>query len=451
MEDTYNKGTHDLKTPQQEKKTPSLLSIEQVANIEEAIKKNLNRRDLFMMNACVHCGICAKACHYYQSTSDPNLMPAMKLVTLRDTLRDHFGIISGSIRILRKRKPLDTRSLDKLFTAAFEECTLCGRCAITCPMGINVGKLMFTARTLLCSVQQLPSGLVDPVKAALSIGNFISMSTEDFVDSIEWIAEEMEDDVNEKGFSIPIDKKDKEVLYIPHPLEVRDFPFLLMNAITILHTAGEDYTFSSYGFDTVNYAYHQGNPDSMVQMVNRVLKARETLRAKKIVLAPCGHGYKVLRWDSEKHLGRSHPFPILTIVEQTANYLSAGRIKFEKDKIEGPVTFHDPCNIARCGGIIDPPRNILRALTSHFVEMEPHGALNYCCGGGGGLASTTAYRWHRIAMGKAKAEQIRKTGAKIVATSCFNCMTQIRDLNQEYDLGIEVKSIVELAANSLKR
>jgi Fe-S oxidoreductase len=80
--------------------------------------------------------------------------------------------------------------------------------------------------------------------------------------------------------------------------------------------------------------------------------------------------------------------------------------------------------------------------------MQPQGARNYCCGGGG-LASTGDYGQLRITMGKKKAEQIRQTGARVVATNCFNCMTQIRDLNKAYELNIEVKSIVELVAESL--
>jgi Fe-S oxidoreductase len=81
--------------------------------------------------------------------------------------------------------------------------------------------------------------------------------------------------------------------------------------------------------------------------------------------------------------------------------------------------------------------------------MHPHGARNYCCGGGGGLASTGDFGQLRIKAGKTKAEQIRQTGAKIVVTNCFNCMTQIRDLSKAYDLGIEVKSIVELTAEAI--
>jgi Fe-S oxidoreductase len=100
--------------------------------------------------------------------------------------------------------------------------------------------------------------------------------------------------------------------------------------------------------------------------------------------------------------------------------------------------------------VIEEPRRILKAVSSQFVEMNPHGVWNLCCGGGGGLAATADYGQKRIQVGKAKADQIRETGAKIVITNCYNCMTQIRELNKAYELGIEVKSIVELVAESLK-
>ena len=253
-----------------------------------------------------------------------------------------------------------------------------------------------------------------------------------------------------ESFSIPIDNENAEILYIPHPLEVRDFPFLLMYALKILHYAQEDYTVSSHGFDMVNYAYYQGNKSNMVTIAQRVLDARKKIQAKSIVLAPCGHGYRVLRWEVEKYRGQAvlSP-PVRTIVELVDRYIQEGRIQIEKDKFEGPITFHDPCNLGRRGGVIEAPRNVMKALTSDFVEMQPHGMRNFCCGGGGGLASTGSFGKVRSNAGKRKAEQIRQTGAKIVVTNCFNCLTQIRDLIKTYDLGIEVKSIVEVVSESL--
>ena len=416
-----------------------------------AVKKNLSRQIQFMLNSCVNCGLCAESCHYYCATNDSEVIPVNKFKKLSRILQTHFHPVKSRLPFLMKSARPDEPVINDLYKAAYENCTLCGKCALTCPMGINTGEILYLARAMLAGIGRLPSGLKKPVETAFEVGNYLGLSTDDFIENIEWIAEEMAEDIEEENFTIPIDKENAEVLYIPHPLEARDLPFLLMYAIKILHLAGENYTISSYDFDTVNYAFYQGSKDNMMRIAQRMLDAREKLQAKSIALAPCGHGYRVMRWEVEKYLGQPFTFPpVQTIVELIDRYIRQDRIKVEKDAFEGPITFHDPCNIARRGGVIQAPRNILNALTSSFVEMHPNGARNYCCGGGGGLASTGDYGQLRITMGRKKAEQIRQTGAKVVATNCFNCMTQIRDLSKAYELGVEVKSIVELVSESLK-
>ena len=414
-----------------------------------AIKGGLTRRILSMMEACVRCGLCAQACHYYTSTGDPSVIPANKIETLYRFLQDASGTVRPRLSLNRGRRGPDDSVLDKLYTAAFQNCSICGKCALTCPMGINSGEILLLARTLLCSIGLLPSGLVLPVQTACETGNYLGLSTEDFVETVEWLTEELEDEIPEENFAIPIDKPGTEVLYVPHPLEIRDLPFLFMDAIKILVAAGEDYTVSSYGFDTVNYAYYQGSQKNTMHIAQHLLDARKRLGSKSIVLAPCGHGYRVTKWESERYLGKRHAFPIQTLVERIDEYIRTGRLKLRKDVLEGPITYHDPCQVARRGGVIEAPRNTLRAITTDFVEMTPTGVQSFCCGGGGGLAATADYGQVRLQAGKTKAEQIRKTGAKIVVTNCFNCKTQIRDLAKEYDLGAEVKSIVEVVAASL--
>ena len=423
---------------------------EQIDLMRHAVKKNLNRRIQLMINSCVNCGLCAESCHYYCATGEKEYIPSVKSEKLSKILQTYFHPVKSRINFLNRNTHPNEQMIADLHKAAYENCTLCGKCALTCPVGINTGEILYLARAMLHSIGRLPSGLVHPVETAFKVGNYLGLSTEDFIENIEWFAEEMADEIGEEDFSIPIDKKNAEVLYIPHPLEARDLPFLLMHAIKILHAAGENYTVSSYDFDTVNYAYYQGSKDNMMRIAQRMLNAREKLQAKSIALAPCGHGYRVMRWEVEKYQGKSFTFPpVLTIVELIDRYIRQGRIRVEKDAFEGPMTYHDPCNIARRGGIIQAPRNVINALTSNFVEMHPQGARNYCCGGGGGLASTGDYGQLRIQAGKKKAEQIRQTGAKIAITNCFNCMTQIRDLSKTYDLGVEVKSIVELVSESL--
>ena len=87
---------------------------------------------------------------------------------------------------------------------------------------------------------------------------------------------------------------------------------------------------------------------------------------------------------------------------------------------------------------MDQPREILRAFVKDFVEMTPTGRENYCCGGGGGTVSVDELHEYRMKVaGKVKADQIRDTGAQIVATPCANCKKQLRELMDYYDLPVE--------------
>jgi Fe-S oxidoreductase len=425
-------------------------SMQQLKKMQDALKKNISRKTLSMMNACVQCGLCADACHYVASTGDLSLTPVAKLQKFKEIFNQYFHPVKRKIPFLKVDLQDFEQKINVLYQTAFEHCTICGKCALHCPMGIHTGEMMMLARAMLYSIGRLPSGLDAPVQQAIREGNYVGLNAEEFIETMEWIAGEMEEDIDDPDFAIPIDKQNAEVLFIPHPLEIRDNPFLIMYYVKILHAAGENYTFSSQSFDVVNYAYYQGNTDNVMKIARRVFAAQKKLGARRIVLSPCGHGYKVLKWDSEKYLGKRHSFPVMTLVELVDEYIRERRIQLEKDRFQGPITYHDPCNVGRRGGVIQAPRNVLNALTSQFVEMEPHGVLNYCCGGGGGLASTATLGQIRMQMGKAKAEQIQKTGARIVATGCFNCLTQIRSLNETYGLGIEPKNFAELVAGSIK-
>ena len=407
-------------------------------------------RALSFLHSCVDCGLCTDACHYFKATNNPRLIPTSKIKIVTHILKKYRSVL-GLKRSLGKRSHfLSQQEATDVYRTIFENCTLCGRCGMACPMGLNAGPIFLTARSIFSKIKKVPSGLGEPVETAIKTGNYVGLSEEDFTETIEWIAEEMSDELEVKGFSIPVDKKNTDFLYIPHPLELRDNPFLITSAITILFASNANYTFSSRHFDVTNYAYYAGNTDYMLQIVKNLCQAKEEINAKDVVLSPCGHGYRVLRWEAERYLGYHLPFKIYTFTQIIDRYIRENRLKIKKDAIEGPIAYHDPCNIARYGAVIEEPRNILKTISSHFVEMEPHGAWNYCCGGGGGLAATGEYGKIRMEMGKVKAEQIENAGVKIVATNCYNCRTQISELNNKYKLGIKVKSIVELVADSIK-
>ena len=71
------------------------------------------------------------------------------------------------------------------------------------------------------------------------------------------------------------------------------------------------------------------------------------------------------------------------------------------------MTYHDSCNLARNGGLIEEPRYVLNRITTDFREMAPNREEAVCCGGGGGLVALTEYAERRMAAGRPKAEQIQ--------------------------------------------
>jgi Fe-S oxidoreductase len=168
-----------------------------------------------------------------------------------------------------------------------------------------------------------------------------------------------------------------------------------------------------------------------------------------VAWAECGHGFRAFRWEGPRWLGENYSAESLSILEVIADYIKEKRLKLDPSKNQKLTTLHDPCNLVRNGGVIEEQRFILKNAVTNFIEMTPNRTDNYCCGGGGGQLAMSEYSERRIKAGKIKAEQIRKTGAKVVATPCHNCIDQLMELNKEYQLGVEIKTVSEIVADAL--
>jgi CheY-like chemotaxis protein len=130
-------------------------------------------------------------------------------------------------------------------------------------------------------------------------------------------------------------------------------------------------------------------------------------------------------------------------------YIKEGRIKVDKKRNTVPVTFHDSCNNARSCGLFEEPRELLNLVCTDFYEMYPNRAENYCCTGGGGAMSMSEYTNRRLKSGKIKADQLKATGAKMVVTSCHNCVDGLTDVIRHYKLDMKVTQLVNLVSNAL--
>lgn len=415
----------------------------------EVLKGRLHRRLVSDLEVCVRCGICADACHYY--VADPGLehIPAHRAELVRKVYRRLFDPVGQRVGRLAGAEDLDEALLEQFVDKLFGTCTMCQRCTLNCPFGIDTAAIVRTARGMLAAAGRVPKGLQNTVDIHLQTKNNMGVSDEDFRETIEWLNEELQTELGTTEDVIPLDKQGARAMYLVNPREVKFYPLTLMAAAKIMYVAGENWTMSTDYWDVTNYGLFSGDDEAARTIAGWAEEAATKLGVEEVWMAECGHGYNALRWGGENWLGHRFPFRVRGFVEVMAEYIREGRIRLDPTVNDKRVTYHDPCNQGRKGGILDEPRYILAHAVMDFVELTPHGKDNYCCGGGGGMLSMTEFAPRRLKAAKVKAEQVRATGAKVLATSCHNCLDQLTEVNRHYKLGVEVKNLCELVADAI--
>jgi Fe-S oxidoreductase len=417
----------------------------------ERFEKKLNRQFVSSLVGCVHCGMCTDTCHYVMTNpDDPTFAPAYKADQIRKIFKRHFDWTGRVIPWWVKAKSVYTdEDLENLKDTVFGKCTNCRRCSINCPMGVDYASFNRMARGLLVSVGVMPEGVAVVSKDQWEIGNQMGVLKEDYVDTLEWMSEEMQMELEDDKAIIPIDKTDADVVYSINPREVKYDPRTIADAAKIFHIAGESWTMPSEGWDMTNFGLFSGDDDLGGAVAKRLYEKVVELRGKKLVISECGHGYRSTRCEGPNWGKVDVTFPMESSVITMLRYIKEGRIKVDKSKNSKPVTYHDSCNMARSCGMYDEPRELLELVCADFREMYPNRAENYCCTGGGGAMSMSEYTPRRLKSAEVKANQMKETGAEIVVTSCHNCVDGLADLIKHYKLGMEVQQLVNLVANAL--
>ncbi len=400
--------------------------------IKEAIEKFRERLDNFSVayiNTCVRCGLCAKTCHYFLTDGDFRSSPAYKLNLVISLFKRYLTFSGKYLKFLNNSKEIDSKFLEELIDALFGRCSLCGRCSLNCTVGINIPYIVRLGRGLLANLSLVPSELQSTVNLALEKGNSMGIKKGEWLETIEWLEEELRAEVNDPWAKIPVDEKGAKILYTVNPREPKFFPLSLLSASKIFYSAKESWTLSSDFYDVTNYGYFSGDDESAALLSKRLFDTMEKLNAKILVIGECGHGFNAHRWEAPEWLERRNNFQIKSMVEIIYQYLKEGRIKLDPSANKKIYTLHDPCNLVRMGGVIEEQRYVLKRAVENFVEMTPNREKNYCCGGGGGQLSMTRFAERRIKIGKIKAEQIRRTGANVVVAPCHNCIDQLSEIN----------------------
>jgi Fe-S oxidoreductase len=466
LDDTCAVNIPKPKTREQEEQ----LVVQFLSGLEKLFDKQNNwtflQPLLLTMEHCTGCQTCAEACHIFEASGRNELYrPTFRAEIFRRLYFKyvkHGGLLSawqhGDIHL---NWPLVARLIELSY-----RCNLCRRCAQACPLGCDNDLVAHELRKLFSQEMGIAPREIHDRGSMLQLkaGSSTGMTAEIVKDNVAFADE----DISERtGIEVhtPWDVKGADVLLIHNAGEIMAWPENPGAFALILTLAGINWTMSSElaAYDAINYGLWYDDAQ-LARVALKHIEAAKNLGVKRIVLGECGHAHKALCVIADRLLTGDLNIPRESYLPLLRDIVAGGKIKFDPSRNDFPVTLHDPCNMVRLMGVVEPQREIMRKLCPQFREMEPHGVNNYCCGGGSGFAIMSGNNfpdWRFHVSGRKKLEQILHAFGdcigpqtpKYLCAPCSNCKGQFRDMISYYDLWQKNRlfygGLVELVVNAM--
>ena len=399
--------------------------------------------------ACMKCARCAGECQVYQATNAPEDIPSYRTDILLRIYQRHFTLGGWLKSKALGGSELTEADIDEMLDS-FYDCSACRRCTMYCPMGIDNGMMTHLGRYILSEMGIVPKALQIATREQLEgkTKNTSAIPVIALKDTLEFLEEEIEE-IKGVEVKFPIDVEGAEYVFFP---AVSDFLLeadTLMGNACVLEAAGVSWTIGTGNFDGINYGLFYSDT-MMGRIIRSMIDEVRRLKGKKILIGECGHASRSAKCYVPNY-NEGEDIPVINCMELTLQLIEDGRIELDPDEVTETVTYHDGCNIARSGWIIDQPRKIIRSFIKNFVEMEPHGRYNLCCGGGGGTVSIDEIKDYRMDVaGKKKAEQLLATGADLLIAPCANCKKQLDEIISHFKLPMEKVGLHDLIFRAIK-
>ena len=307
-----------------ENKAPESPAPVDVEKIKTILNANDGARMKSWLKTCASCGLCAEACFFYLAhDKDPKMSPAYKVMQTVRKLYDRKGVVTR-------------KELEEMKEIVWGECTMCRRCSMFCPFGIDMATMIGVARAVCTSQGVYPKGLEAAVQNIKETGNQMAVSAEDFADTCEWMAEEYGEEI--AGLTIPIDVKGAKYLYAVNPREPMYYPQELGEAAQIFTVAEESWTFGSTGWDSTNLAMFAADKATSSIPVKALYDKAKELGVEQILVSECGHAYRSTAFEGPYFIDDptgKPPVPVKHSVQLFWEYIIRdGRIQIDPAKKE---------------------------------------------------------------------------------------------------------------------
>ncbi|MEJ5330854.1 MAG: (Fe-S)-binding protein [Desulfobaccales bacterium] len=424
---------------------------------------------------CVRCGACADKCHFFLGTGDPKNMPVLRAELLRSVYKRYFTRIGKALGEIVGARDLDEKVIKEWFYYLYQ-CTICRRCSLFCPYGIDMAEMTLLGREMLASVGLNIDWALASVAQCYDKGSHIGATPQAFKDMIDFLAEE-----NERitGIKTPVsyNRKGAEILFVTPSGDYFADPgtFTLMGYLLLFTYLDLDWTFSTYAAEGGNFGWFVSH--EMGKRLNaKIYHEAERLKVKWILGGECGHMWRVCNQYMPTWYGQVPSFlevpvsPItgtvfenarvhkmVHISEFTADLIRHNKLKLDPQRnAHIKLTFHDSCNTARGMGIFEEPRYIIQHVLpeGHFFEMPPNTIREktFCCGSSSGINANENMEL-RMQGGFPRANAVRyvheRYGVNHLGCICALDRATLPTLLQYWVPEVDVTGITELVGNAL--
>jgi len=408
-----------------------------------AFKEQIDASVAAFFSSCVHCGMCAEACLFYTETGDPRYTPIHKLEPLRKIWKQEYSFWGKLTSALGMSEPVTDVELTEWESLVYDSCTLCGRCSMVCPVGNDIAYMIRKMREGMAAAGHAPEGLIGATKRAITIGSPMGVK----LPALQAQIRHAEKDI---GLDIPGDVEGADYMLLLSSMEIMNFPEFIGAVTRIFKQAGVSWTISSEAFEATNSGIQIGVSEIAAELVERIVLAAGKLKVKNVISPECGHAYMAIRWEGPNLIGRPYDFKVVHILELLDDLRKEGRLKTTGMESQR-LTYHDPCQVSRRGGVVEQPRNLLRMVAQNFVEMPESGTMNWCCGAGGGVSSNERADELRLKAFNRKKAQLDDIHPDALVSACSNCRIHLEEGLEEYGMELPVLSLTETIAEHLAK
>ncbi|MFN8483247.1 MAG: (Fe-S)-binding protein [Anaerolineae bacterium] len=365
---------------------------------------------------CAHCGYCRAVCPTYAGVGWESCSPRGRIQITQ---------------LLLEGAPVTADHMTRLY-----QCTMCGACTQVCPTRIDLRQFWLQARAETATRDLAPTGLSTARSNVGAMGNVYGYPNDERAGWAEYM-DDAPDDLFQRDEADVVYFVGCNTSFSPRAQRIAESFVKLMTAAEV------DFTILGEGEVCCGFPLQvAGMPDAVEALIeHNVAQVREKGAKMMVFTCPACR----LMW-MEEYAGRLPDVTMVHATEMLADLTAQGRIPLKE--LKTTVTYHDPCDLARNGGVYDAPRRALSAIPGlELVEVHERRERGMCCGGGGDLEMVDPGLAQRVS--ERTVGKLAATGASTIVTACPQCVRTLSRGAEACAPDVAVADLVEILARAL--